>query len=191
MTESAIQSFVSGGVGGACALLVGHPFDLIKVRIQTASTASAASQASVFGMLRKTMVHEGIRGIYRGVSAPLVATTPIFAVSFWGYDMGKRIVRHWDNNNNTHGDDSNYKMSISQICVAGAISSFPTVSIVAPSERVKCLLQVQANEVEKGGKVKYNGMMDCVQQIYKEGGVRSVFKGTGVTLMRDIPGAVA
>ena len=30
--ESALKSFLSGGVGGACTVLVGHPLDLIKVR---------------------------------------------------------------------------------------------------------------------------------------------------------------
>lgn len=31
--ESALKSFLSGGVGGICVVLVGHPLDLIKVRI--------------------------------------------------------------------------------------------------------------------------------------------------------------
>lgn len=74
---------------GLCVVLVGHPFDLIKVRMQTGATAGSAS---VFGMLATTFRTEGIRGIYRGVSAPITAVTPLFAVSFWGYDMGKRMI---------------------------------------------------------------------------------------------------
>ena len=30
-SSSALKSFISGGVGGACAVLVGHPLDLVKV----------------------------------------------------------------------------------------------------------------------------------------------------------------
>ena len=37
---SSAKSFVSGGVGGVCAILVGHPFDLIKTRLQTAHPVS-------------------------------------------------------------------------------------------------------------------------------------------------------
>ncbi len=62
---------------------------------------------------------------------------------------------------------------------------------MAPSERIKCLLQVQANEVEKGGKAKYTGMMDCAKQVLKEGGMASLYKGTVATLARDIPGTIA
>jgi solute carrier family 25 carnitine/acylcarnitine transporter 20/29 len=84
-----------------------------------------------------------------------------------------------------------YTLSMAEICMAGAISSIPTTGIMAPSERIKCLLQVQANEVEKGGKAKYTGMLDCAKQVLKEGGMASLYKGTVATLARDIPGTVA
>jgi solute carrier family 25 carnitine/acylcarnitine transporter 20/29 len=58
-----------------------------------------------------------------------------------------------------------------------------TTLIMAPGERIKCLLQVQANE----GTKKYNGAGDCIKKLYKEGGIRSVFKGTAATLARDVP----
>jgi len=168
---------------------VGHPLDLVKVRIQTLG-ANAANNVSVFGMLRETLSGQGIRGLYRGVSAPLVATAPMFAVSFWGYDMGKRLVR-----TSEEGDPSSKAisapLSVPQICLAGAFSALPSTVIMAPSERIKCLLQVQANDVEKGGKTKYKGMADCAKQLFKEGGIRSVFKGSCATLLRDIPGATA
>jgi solute carrier family 25 carnitine/acylcarnitine transporter 20/29 len=33
---SSLKSFLSGGFGGVAAVLVGHPFDLTKTRLQTA-----------------------------------------------------------------------------------------------------------------------------------------------------------
>lgn len=183
---SALKSFISGGVGGACCVLVGHPLDLIKVRMQT---GGATAGASVFGMLSNTMAKEGVRGLYRGVSAPLTAVTPMFAVSFWSYDMGQRMVTsvgQW--NLSPEEKAMPYKLSMGEICMAGAISSIPTSAIMIPSERVKCLLQVQASE---GGKAKYSGMMDCTKAVLKEGGLSSLYKGTFATLARDVPGAVA
>lgn len=38
-----------------------------------------------------------------------------------------------------------------------------------------------------GGPKKYNGPVDVVVQLYKEGGIRSIYKGTLATLMRDVP----
>lgn len=173
--ESALKSFLSGGVGGICVVLVGHPLDLIKVRMQTAGSAGA--NASVAGMFFGTLRAEGIRGIYRGVSAPLFAVTPIFALSFWGYDIGQRMVRYASPG--TVGD-----LSLTQKCIAGGISAFPCTVLMAPSERIKVLLQTA-----KPG--QYTGMMDCAVQVYKTGGIASVFKGTSLTLMRDVPGSIA
>jgi len=170
--ESALKSFLSGGFGGVCIVLVGHPFDLIKVRMQT----GALQGNSVFGILANNLRTEGIAGIYRGVSAPLLAVSPMFAVSFWGYDIGQRMVRWYD-------DQPIGQMSISQCVIAGAISAVPTTAIMAPSERIKCLLQVPNHP--------YKGFMDCTTSVLKQGGVRSLFKGTALTLMRDTPGSMA
>eukprot|EP00555_Chaetoceros_dichaeta_P011980 CAMPEP_0198255922 /NCGR_PEP_ID=MMETSP1447-20131203/5944_1 /TAXON_ID=420782 /ORGANISM="Chaetoceros dichaeta, Strain CCMP1751" /LENGTH=313 /DNA_ID=CAMNT_0043942423 /DNA_START=118 /DNA_END=1059 /DNA_ORIENTATION=+ len=186
--DSALKSFLSGGVGGLCAVAVGHPFDLVKVRIQTAATSTGPAP-SVFGMLRKTFATEGIRGIYRGVSAPVFATSPMFAVSFWGYDMGKRIVQTVDSTSVDTNGEEEYHFTLQQLCVAGGISALPTTAIMAPSERLKCLLQLDSNST--GGTKKYNGLVDCFRKVYAEGGIRSVYKGTVATLIRDVPGTIA
>lgn len=187
--ESALKSFLSGGVGGVCVVLVGHPLDLIKVRLQT---ASPSMQSSTFSLFRDTFVREGVPGLYRGVSAPLVAVTPIFALSFWGYDMGKRLVRYADVGSGSHvNEGGSYKYTIPQLVVAGGLSAIPTTAIAAPSERIKCLLQVQANEIERGGKAKYSGMIDCGRQLFRSGGIRSLYRGTFATLARDGPGSMA
>lgn len=55
---------------------------------------------------------------------------------------------------------------------------------MAPGERIKCLLQIQsASSAEK----KYNGTLDCAKKLYRQGGIRSIYKGTAATLMRDVP----
>lgn len=64
--------------------------------------------------------------------------------------------------------------------------------ITAPFERVKVLLQIQGQKtLAPGEKPKYSGGVDVVRQLYKEGGVRSVFRGSAATLARDGPGSAA
>ena len=72
---SSLRSLAAGGVGGVCAVLVGHPFDLVKVRMQTAEKGVYNGAMDV---VRKTIAREGLRkGLYAGVSAPLVGVTPM------------------------------------------------------------------------------------------------------------------
>ena len=72
---SSLRDFAAGGVGGVFAVIVGHPFDLVKVRLQTAEKGVYTGAMDV---VRKTIAKEGpVRGLYAGVSAPLTGVTPM------------------------------------------------------------------------------------------------------------------
>ena len=86
----------------------------------------------------------------------------------------------------------NDQLSIGQISTAGFFSAIPMTAITAPMERVKVLLQLQGQKkLEPGEKLKYSGSFDCAKQLYREGGIRSVYRGTFLTLARDGPGSAA
>jgi solute carrier family 25 (mitochondrial carnitine/acylcarnitine transporter), member 20/29 len=69
-----VRSFVAGGVGGVCAVLTGHPFDLVKVNLQTAEKGAYNGAMDV---VRKIVAQRGALGLYAGVSAPLFGVTPM------------------------------------------------------------------------------------------------------------------
>lgn len=72
---SQLRSFAAGGFGGICAVVVGHPFDLVKVRLQT---AESGVYKSAVDCLKQSIARDGLRrGLYAGVSAPLVGVTPM------------------------------------------------------------------------------------------------------------------
>ncbi|KAK1998970.1 mitochondrial carrier [Colletotrichum falcatum] len=181
---SQLRSLAAGGFGGVCAVVVGHPFDLVKVRLQTADKGVYSSAVDV---VKKSIARDGLRrGLYAGVSAPLVGVTPMFAVSFWGYDVGKSLVR-----SSSSSSDPSAPLSIAQVSAAGFFSAVPMTAITAPFERVKVILQVQSQRLKPGEAPKYAGGADVVRQLYAEGGLRSVFRGSAATLARDGPGSAA
>lgn len=72
---SQLRALGAGGFGGICAVVVGHPFDLVKVRLQTAERGVYSSAIDV---VKKSIARDGLkRGLYAGVSAPLVGVTPM------------------------------------------------------------------------------------------------------------------
>lgn len=106
-------------------------------------------------------------------------------MSFWGYDVGKQLV-------SSVSPVHNNQFTIAQTSAAGFFSAIPMTLITAPFERVKVLLQIQGQkQLAPGEKPKYSGGLDVVRQLYKEGGVRSVFRGSAMTLARDGPGSAA
>ncbi|XP_019746303.1 mitochondrial carnitine/acylcarnitine carrier protein-like [Hippocampus comes] len=174
---SPFKNFVAGGVGGACLLLAGHPLDTIKVRLQTQPKASSLSSyviyTGTFDCFRKTISKEGILGLYKGMGAPLVSVAPMMAISFFGFGLGKQLQQ----------TDPSQELTHPQIFLSGCLAGVFTTVIVAPAERIKCLLQVPTG----GGTSKYSGPLDCATRLYKEQGIRSLYKGTLLTLIRDVP----
>ncbi|MCJ1405338.1 carnitine transporter [Xylographa trunciseda] len=162
-TLSGLRSLAAGGVGGICAVIVGHPFDLVKVRLQTADKGVYTGAIDV---VRKTVAREGL---------------------VRGYDVGKSLVRSF-----SPATTPNQQFTIAQISAAGFFSAIPMTLITAPFERVKVLLQIQGQkQLAPGEKPRYSGGLDVVKQLYKEGGIRSVFRGSVMTLARDGPGSAA
>lgn len=64
LSESTV-SLLSGTVAGMAQVLVGHPFDTVKVRLQT-------KEVKALDCLRNTLKLEGPTGFYRGIASPLV-----------------------------------------------------------------------------------------------------------------------
>ena len=60
-TLSGLRSLAAGGVGGVCAVLVGHPFDLVKVRLQTSERGVYTGAIDV---VRKAVAREGLRKVH-------------------------------------------------------------------------------------------------------------------------------
>jgi len=170
------KSFMSGGFGGVCVVVVGHPFDLTKTRLQTAPPGVYKGALDV---VKKTIAQDGLTGLYRGVVPPLLGVTPIFAVSFWGYHAARQLIFA------STPHRTSQSLSTAEVAAAGFLSGIPSSLVTAPVERAKVLLQVEG---QAGSEARYKGLTDVLKHLYREGGVKSIFRGTGATLARDCPG---
>ncbi|XP_037931546.1 ADP,ATP carrier protein-like [Teleopsis dalmanni] len=70
---------------------------------------------------------------------------------------------------------------------AGGISAAISKTVVAPIERVKLLLQVQAISKQIKPEDKYKGIVDCFIRIPKEQGVASFWRGNLANVLRYFP----
>jgi len=148
------------------AVIVGQPFDMVKVQLQNSSQYKGSLDCAT-----KMIKTGGVTSLYRGVTAPLMGVAPIFALSFAGNAAGQNIVR-----NVTGHQKLNYGELFAGGCIAGIYSTV----IMAPGERIKCLLQTAPEG-------KYKGMGDCAKQLWADGGIRNLYRGTLLTLARDVP----
>ena len=80
---------------------------------------------------------------FAGMAAPLVGVTPMFAVCFLGNSIGKRLQQ-------TRPDQ---ELTVLQLFNAGMVAGVFTTGIMAPGERIKCLLQVRPALERRGVRV--------------------------------------
>ncbi|NXX54518.1 MCAT protein, partial [Scopus umbretta] len=166
---SPVKNFFAGGFGGVCLVFVGHPLDTIKVRLQTQPKPQPGQPplySGTFDCFRKTLVGEVLSLCGTAYSSDTGVFLPSFPTCC--VVLGS-LLFPWGR--------------YPQLFAAGMLSGVFTTVIMAPGERIKCLLQIQAAT----GETKYSGSLDCAKQLYREAGIRGVYKGTVLTLMRDVP----
>ena len=180
------KGFVAGIFSGVAKLSVGHPFDTIKVRMQTTSADRFSGPLSC---LTQTVRNEGIRALYKGATPPLVGWMFMDSVMLGSLTVYKKLL-----GKHVFGVDSAATEAGGSVSAAGGpalpsyghgiagIFSGMTVSFVAaPFEHLKARLQVQyaANKADR----LYHGPIDCASKIYKAHGIRGIYKGLCATML--------
>ncbi|KAG0603867.1 hypothetical protein M758_10G126900 [Ceratodon purpureus] len=133
------KDLTAGTMAGIAQLLVGHPFDTVKVKLQS-QMAGMSNQApqytGAFDAVKKIMASEGPKGLYRGLSAPLAAVALFNAVLFTARGQMEALLLH---NKKTYTT-----LSVRQQMVAGAGAGVAVSFVACPTELIKCRLQAQS-----------------------------------------------
>lgn len=174
-----VKDGIAGTLSGAACLFTGHPFDTIKVRMQTQGSTEGAMTT-----LSRTVRNEGALALYKGVTSPLVGMMFETAVLFVVYGQLKAFIQK----------DPNVPLTVPQMSIAGGLAGCATSFVLTPIELAKCRMQVQTGRVgDKEALLtqKYKSPLHCLMLTMREEGIRGVFRGLGPTLAREAPGNVA
>ncbi|EDQ85660.1 uncharacterized protein MONBRDRAFT_34188 [Monosiga brevicollis MX1] len=89
-TNSKLQRFVSGVIGGTLGVLVATPFDVVKSRMQNQQMASAGAVATQYRYAIPSLVSilrtEGLAAIYKGLGPRMVRLGPGGGIMIVAYD---------------------------------------------------------------------------------------------------------
>lgn len=64
-----VKGFMAGIVSGATKLVIGHPFDTLKIRMQTDGISKF--NGSLITCFHSTIKKEGVRALYKGATPPV------------------------------------------------------------------------------------------------------------------------
>ncbi|KAK4430417.1 Mitochondrial carnitine/acylcarnitine carrier-like protein [Sesamum alatum] len=182
------KDLTAGTVGGAAQLICGHPFDTIKVKLQSQPTplpGQPPKYAGAIDAVKQTIAAEGPRGLYKGMGAPLATVAAFNAVLFTVRGQMETLLR----------SAPGVPLTVSQQVACGAGAGLAVSFLACPTELIKCRLQAQSALATVGSgavAIKYGGPMDVARHVLQsEGGTRGLFKGLVPTLAREVPGNAA
>ncbi|KAL1840035.1 hypothetical protein VTJ49DRAFT_906 [Mycothermus thermophilus] len=187
------RGFVAGVFSGIAKQTVGHPFDTIKVRLQTTASTRFSGPLQC---LAQTVRNEGLRALYKGATPPLVGWMFMDSVMLGSLNVYRRLLHDHvfaprrattttssSTRSNAHNHSANTAIDLPTYghglagIAAGATVSF----VAAPVEHIKARLQTQY-AARKADRL-YSGPIDCLAKIYRTHGVRGIYKGLQATLI--------
>ncbi|KAL2132171.1 hypothetical protein VTI74DRAFT_4134 [Chaetomium olivicolor] len=178
-THKNYKGFVAGVFSGIAKLSVGHPFDTIKVRLQT---TSASRFSGPLQCLAQTLRHEGVVGLYKGATPPLVGWMFMDSVMLGSLSVYRRVVQDTLFNPPWHPlHDPTVPLPAHGHGLAGIMAGATVSFVAAPVEHVKARLQIQY--AAKKSERLYSGPVDCVRKIWRHHGIRGVYHGLQATLL--------
>lgn len=162
-----LKDIAAGFVGGATQVLIGQPFDLVKIRLQTASGPSV----SAVSVAKQVLQHEGPMAFYKGTLAPLFGVGACVSLQFYGFLECKRQILK----NSKQSELSLWP----QTYIAGAAAGFVNLPVTAPVEQLRILSQASK---------KHTSLAQTVRTIWQSQGPRGLYRGFGITLLRECHG---
>ncbi len=172
-----VKDFVAGTVAGVLQVLVGQPFDIIKVRIQAQSPINPTYK-NPYDCARKIYLNEGLFTFYRGTLSPLVGIGACVSIQFGVNEACKRLVKRYQKDNNKPNPSH---LSLLQLASCGAVAGLVNAVVSIPVEHIRIKMQVEGTKLNK----KYSGSYDCLMKIYNEHGMHGIYKGGMPTLPRE------
>lgn len=125
------KDLTAGTVGGIANLVVGHPFDTIKVKLQSQPSPAPGQlpkYAGAFDAVKQTVAAEGPRGLYKGMGAPLATVAAFNALLFTVRGQMEALLR----------SEPGAPLTVKQQVVAGAGAGLAVSFLACPTELIKC-----------------------------------------------------
>lgn len=178
----ALRDIAFGSIAGVIGKTIEYPFDTVKVRLQSQPDTLPLRYQGPLDCFRQSLRAEGITGLYRGISAPLVGAAIETSSLFLSYRIAQNALQATIFPP-TNGDT----LPLSALIACGGASGAFTSLLLTPIELVKCQMQVPLSP----SSVQGPGPLSIIASVFRRYGVLGFWYGQLGTLIRETGGSAA
>ncbi|KAI9304704.1 mitochondrial carrier domain-containing protein [Cunninghamella echinulata] len=173
--------FYYGGIASCVAVFVSHPFDLTKVRIQTAIRTQSQltwdwklfRPLNMIKTMRTIVSKEGFKALYTGVDASLLRQGTYSTIRFGLYDYFKWLIA------------GHQKPTFQQLLICSTAAGILGGAFGNPSDVVNVRMQNDGQlPIEK--QRHYKNVIDGMYRICREEGPKVLLRGIGPSTQRAV-----
>lgn len=178
----ALKDITFGSIAGVIGKTIEYPFDTVKVRLQSQPDTLPLRFQGPLDCFRQSLRVEGIAGLYRGISAPLVGAAIETSSLFFSYRIAQNALQAAILPS-TNGD----RLPLSALVACGGASGAFTSLLLTPIELVKCQMQVPPSP----SSFQSPGPLSIIASIFRHHGILGFWHGQLGTLIRETGGSAA
>ena len=184
-STEALKDIAFGSLAGSIGKIIEYPFDTVKVRLQSQSL-SLPLYSGPLDCFRQSIRAAGvIRGLYRGISAPIVGAAIETSSLFFSYRIAQDILLSTFYRG--IGVVERGQLSMGTLATCGAMSGAFTSLLLTPIEVVKCQMQVPL----EAGASRGPGPFSIIGNVFRHLGILGFWHGQLGTLIRETGGSAA
>ena len=184
-STEAMEDVAFGSLAGSIGKIIEYPFDTVKVRLQSQSL-SLPIYSGPLDCFRQSIRADGVfRGLYRGISAPIVGAAIETSSLFFSYRIAQDIWRSAISKHDAAVGRPDLSMPALTAC--GAMSGAFTSLLLTPIELVKCQMQVPLH----AGSSRGPGPLSIIGKVFRHHGILGFWHGQLGTLIRETGGSAA
>ncbi|CCK68295.1 Oac1p KNAG_0A06360 [Huiozyma naganishii CBS 8797] len=185
---SKFGSFVAGGIAACCAVTVTNPIELVKIRMQLQGELAAVGQGIYKNPIQGISViykNEGFKACQKGL-----VSAYFYQIALNGSRLGfYEPIRLTLNRTFFPAQESHKVQNVGINMFSGASSGVIGAIIGSPLFLVKTRMQSYSSSIALGDQTKYTGVWNGLSTIFREGGVRGLFKGVDAAILRTGAGS--